>query len=252
MPRKPEPRIPQPRQDGPGRSRARCERPPNGVPTGGQEYRHPAGDLPRLRSRPRDAVGQAGTGCARYPHVVRRSARRVRPESEGHRARSRGDPAGRTRIAGLQCSDVLHESRQHLPAADDHFARWRACPRVALRDDRRGREVRITFYPAAVDLCHEEFEQVGDAIPFEAEKPRTRLRRDARRISGICGWEALGEKRAAMAVAAAVATPSRDLWGSARGEVGRGHAAVGCSRRAIPGRHGSPGGPPGTTSDDSR
>ena len=32
--------------------RARCERPPNGVPTGGQGYRHPAGDLPWLRSRP--------------------------------------------------------------------------------------------------------------------------------------------------------------------------------------------------------
>ena len=32
-------------------------------------------------------------------------------------------------------------------------------------------KVRITFYPAAVDLCHEEFEQLKDAIPFEAEKP---------------------------------------------------------------------------------
>ena len=33
------------------------------------------------------------------------------------------------------------------------------------------RKIRITFYPAAVDLCHEEFEQLKDAIPFEAEKP---------------------------------------------------------------------------------
>ena len=64
---------------------------------------------------------------------------RTRPESEGHRARSRGDLAGCTRIAGLQCPDVLHESRHHLPAADDHPARWRACPRVALRNDRRTR-----------------------------------------------------------------------------------------------------------------
>ena len=32
-------------------------------------------------------------------------------------------------------------------------------------------EIRITFYPAAVDLCHKEFEQLRDAIPFEAEKP---------------------------------------------------------------------------------
>lgn len=67
------------------------------------------------------------------------SANRVRPETEGHRARSRGDLAGCTRIAGLQRSDVLHESRHHLPAADDHPARWRACPRVALRNDRRTR-----------------------------------------------------------------------------------------------------------------
>ena len=32
-------------------------------------------------------------------------------------------------------------------------------------------KIRVTFYPAAVDLCHEEFEQLKDAIPFEAEKP---------------------------------------------------------------------------------
>ena len=31
--------------------------------------------------------------------------------------------------------------------------------------------IRVTFYPAAVDLCHEEFEQLKDAIPFEPEKP---------------------------------------------------------------------------------
>ncbi len=31
--------------------------------------------------------------------------------------------------------------------------------------------IRVTFYPAAVDLCHEEFEQLKDEIPFEAEKP---------------------------------------------------------------------------------
>ena len=32
-------------------------------------------------------------------------------------------------------------------------------------------KIRITLYPAAVDLCAEEFEQLNDAIPFEAEKP---------------------------------------------------------------------------------
>ena len=31
--------------------------------------------------------------------------------------------------------------------------------------------IRITFYPAAVDLCHEGFEQLKDAIPFEVERP---------------------------------------------------------------------------------
>jgi len=35
-------------------------------------------------------------------------------------------------------------------------------------------EIRITFYPAAVDLCYEEFEQLRDAIPLEAEKPPER------------------------------------------------------------------------------
>ena len=32
-------------------------------------------------------------------------------------------------------------------------------------------KIRITLYPAAVDLCHEGFEQPKDVIPFEAEKP---------------------------------------------------------------------------------
>ena len=32
-------------------------------------------------------------------------------------------------------------------------------------------KIRITFYPAAVDLCHQRFEKLKDAIPFEAEKP---------------------------------------------------------------------------------
>ena len=31
--------------------------------------------------------------------------------------------------------------------------------------------IRITFYPAAVDVCHERFEKLKNAIPFEAEKP---------------------------------------------------------------------------------
>ncbi len=31
--------------------------------------------------------------------------------------------------------------------------------------------IRITFYPAAVDLCHEQFEKLKNSIPFEGEKP---------------------------------------------------------------------------------
>lgn len=32
-------------------------------------------------------------------------------------------------------------------------------------------KIRITFYPGAVDLCHERFQNLKEAIPFEAEKP---------------------------------------------------------------------------------
>ena len=32
-------------------------------------------------------------------------------------------------------------------------------------------KIRITFYPGAVDLCHEHFQNLKEAIPFEAEKP---------------------------------------------------------------------------------
>ena len=31
--------------------------------------------------------------------------------------------------------------------------------------------IRITFYPAAVDICQEQFEELKNSIPFEAEKP---------------------------------------------------------------------------------
>ena len=32
-------------------------------------------------------------------------------------------------------------------------------------------KIRITFYPGAVDLCHQRFQNLKEAIPFEAEKP---------------------------------------------------------------------------------
>ena len=33
------------------------------------------------------------------------------------------------------------------------------------------KKIRITFYPAAVDFCQEEFERLKESIPFAAEKP---------------------------------------------------------------------------------
>ena len=80
-------------------------------------------------------------------------------------------------------------------------------------------ETRITFYPAAVDLCHEEFEQVGDGIPVEAEKPPNAPGTRVGRIRGVAGGE--GGRRAAMAVAVAVAAPSWSVWGSGRGRFDR-------------------------------
>ena len=68
-------------------------------------------------------------------------------------------------------------------------------------------KIRITFHPAAGDLCHEEFEQLKRAIPFEAEKPPNAPATRRAANQGYCRWEG-GEKRAAMAVAAAVAAPS--------------------------------------------
>ena len=55
-------------------------------------------------------------------------------------------------------------------------------PSITLPDDVRVRashsvtidepgKIRITFYPGAVDLCHEHFEKLKDVIPFNAEKP---------------------------------------------------------------------------------
>lgn len=32
-------------------------------------------------------------------------------------------------------------------------------------------KIRITFYPGAIDLCHERFQELKEAIPFDAEKP---------------------------------------------------------------------------------
>ena len=33
------------------------------------------------------------------------------------------------------------------------------------------RTIRITFYPAAVHLCHERFEQLKNTLPFKLESP---------------------------------------------------------------------------------
>ena len=101
--------------------------------------------------------------------------------------------------------------------------------------------IRITFCPAAVDLCYEEFEQVGNAISFEAGKsPNASC--DATRGESVVLPVGRGEKRAAMAVTATVATPSWRLWASARGEVDPGHCGVALDamgrRRAARGQKG--------------
>jgi len=55
-------------------------------------------------------------------------------------------------------------------------------------------EIRITFYPAAVDLCHKEFEQLKRAIPFEGEKPPNAPPTQRAPNQWYCGWEVGGEE----------------------------------------------------------
>ena len=81
-------------------------------------------------------------------------------------------------------------------------------------------EIQITFHPAAVDLGYEEFEQLRDTIPFEADTPE--------RPCDAMGGEPValrvgrdGGKRAAMAIPVKVAAPNCSWWGWARGEVDR-------------------------------
>ena len=78
-------------------------------------------------------------------------------------------------------------------------------------------EIRITFHPAAVDLCHKEFEQLRDAIRFEAERPPNAAVTERAPDQWYCrrgGWR---EKRAALADAVMVAAPNCRWWGSAWG-----------------------------------
>ncbi len=87
-------------------------------------------------------------------------------------------------------------------------------------------EIRITFYPAAVDLCHKEFEQLKRAIPFEAEKPPNAPATRRAPSQWCCPWVG-GEKRAAMTVAAGVAVTSCQLMGSGTGGGLTGSSGVG-------------------------
>ena len=119
------------RQDGTGRPRDRYERAQNGGLSGGPGHRHQALDVQWLRPQRWLALGPPGTDCGRSPHAAH--ATRPRLASEGKRARSRGGMAGCERVVGLQHPNVLYEIRHYLPAADDHPARRRACPRVAFR-----------------------------------------------------------------------------------------------------------------------
>ncbi len=49
-------------------------------------------------------------------------------------------------------------------------------------------EIRITFYSAAVDLCHKEFEQLRGAIPFEGGKPSDAAATRRAADQWCCGW----------------------------------------------------------------
>ncbi|MYB06441.1 MAG: hypothetical protein F4Y24_08810 [Gemmatimonadetes bacterium] len=73
-------------------------------------------------------------------------------------------------------------------------------------------KIRITFYPAAVDLGYEEFGQFGDAIPFEGGKPRNVLAMRCATDQWYCRRGG-GETRAAIAVAVAV-----PRWAAASGD----------------------------------
>ena len=95
-------------------------------------------------------------------------------------------------------------------------------------------EIRITFYPAAGDLCYEEFEQLGDAFSFEGGKrpnaPGTRRAPDR----WYCGWE--GGEEGGDGGSGRGGRALLELMGIGTGEVGRatrrwGGAEIGCRTR---------------------
>ena len=55
-------------------------------------------------------------------------------------------------------------------------------------------EIRITFHPAAGDMCYEGFEQVGDAISFEGGKPRNAPATRRAPEQRYCGWGGVGKE----------------------------------------------------------
>ena len=82
----------------------------------------------------------------------------------------------------------------HVPAVDDHPARWRACPRVALRNDRRGRgnpDHVLSRRPST--WATRSSRRSGMRFDSRARSPRTRLGR-GRRVSGIAGGKEGGDE----------------------------------------------------------
>ena len=100
-----------------------------------------------------------------------------------------GDLAGCTAVAGLQCSDVPHESRRHLPAADDHPARWRACPRVAFGLGASSGSVSRTGH---IDDANGWMSSVGVCGHFASESVDGIRRNEWTKCIGISSHSAVG------------------------------------------------------------
>ena len=94
-------------------------------------------------------------------------------------------------------------------------------------------EIWITFHPAAVDLCHKEFEQLKRAIPFEGGKPpnaaATRRAPD-QWYYRVGGW---GGEEGGDGSCGRGGPAERQLVGIGTGEVEPDNAASGCARRAV-------------------
>lgn len=84
----------------------------------------------------------------------------------------------------------------------------------SLRFNRNG-ELRITFFPAAVDLCKERFEQQREHIPFMDEEPPNARTTDMVKRQWYCLLDSEGWKTYKVALIE-LAADVYDAWGKAR------------------------------------